>query len=77
MVKQPPVDETAFHFTMQGRVDSHTKIEYGPNTPFWRNSMGQALSEFGITIPSFVNTPIGASLDGDMYKRFKSSFKCL
>ena len=39
--------------------------------------MGQALSKFGVIRPCFVNPPIGASLDEEMYRRFHPSFECL
>ena len=39
--------------------------------------MGQAISKFGITGTSFVNPPIGASLDEEMYIRFQPSFERL
>ena len=77
LVEQPPAVETTFHFPMEGHADSPTETEYVPNAPFWRTSMGQSLSKFEITRPSFVNPPIGASLDEEMYRRFQLSFECL
>ena len=57
--------DTAFHFRMEGHVGSSNwvdrpfdyieGIDYGPNAPFWRTYMGQAISEFGVTRPSFFN----------------------
>ena len=35
--------------------DDTEGVEYGPNSPFWRTSLGQSISEFGTTRPSFVN----------------------
>ena len=51
--------DTSFHSTMEGRIDSPVEIEYGPNAPFWRTSMDQSLSKFGVTTPSFENPPLG------------------
>ena len=61
--------DTSFHSPIEGRVDSPIEIEYGPNAPFWRTSMGQDLSKFGVTIPSFENPPPGE----DEYRRIQAS----
>ena len=54
---------------MEGCVDSPIETEYGPNAPFWRNSMGQALSKFGVTRPYFDNPPSSE----DEYRRIQAS----
>ena len=69
--------DTSFQSLRECHTDSPSKTKYGPNAPFWRTSMGQALSEFGFSRPCFVNPPIAASLDEDMYRRFHPSFDCL
>ena len=50
LFKQPPMASTSFHAPMEDRVDIPTK--YVPNVPFWRTSMGQAISKFGVHRPS-------------------------
>ena len=40
LIKQPLVVETAFHFPMEGHVDSPVETNYVPNAPFWINYMG-------------------------------------
>ena len=40
LVQQPPMVSTSFHSPMEGRIDGPDETEYGPNAPFWRNSMG-------------------------------------
>ena len=69
LVQQPPTTDTSFHSSMEGHIDSPLEIEYGPNAPFWRTSMGQALSEFGVTRPCFENPPPGE----DEYRRIQAS----
>ena len=32
---------------------------YGPDAPFWRTSMDQAIAEFGVIRPSLGNPPFG------------------
>ena len=69
LVEQPPTAKTTFHFPMEDHANSPFETEYGPNGPFWRTSMGQALSKFGVTRPSFDNPPLGE----DEYRRIQSS----
>ena len=59
LVQQPPMADTSIHSPMEGRTDSLVETEYGHNAPFWRTSMGKALSEFGVNRPSFANPPPG------------------
>ena len=35
---------TSFHSHMEGHTTSPAPPEYGPDAPFWRTSMGQAIS---------------------------------
>ena len=61
-VEQPPTANIAFHFPIEGHVcslnwvdrlsDDTEGTKYGPNSSFWRTSMGQAIYEFGVTRPS-------------------------
>ena len=44
LAQQPPMADTSFHPHMEGRIDSPTAPEYGPNAPFSRTSVGQAIS---------------------------------
>ena len=44
--------DTSFHPHMEGRTNNLVAPEYGPNAPFWRTSMGQAISSFGVNITS-------------------------
>ena len=62
---------------MEGCIDGPDETEYGPNAPFWITSMGQAISKFGVTRPSFVNPPIGTELCEELYRRFQPSFENL
>ena len=69
LVQQPPTADTSFHSSMEGRTDNPVETEYGPNAPFWKNSMGQTISEFGVTRPYFENPPLGE----DEYRRIQAS----
>ena len=40
--------DTCFHSPMEGQTDVVNESEYGPDAPFWRTSMGQAISKFGV-----------------------------
>ena len=53
LVQQPPMANTSFPSPRQGHTNSLVETEYGPNAPFWRTSMGQAISKFGVIRPSF------------------------
>ena len=48
LVQQPPMADTSFHSNMEVHTDSPVPPEYGPDAPFWRNSMGQAIASFGV-----------------------------
>ena len=58
MVQQPPTTDTSFHSPMEGQIDGIDETEYGPDAPFWKTSMGQAISDFGVIRPSFENPPL-------------------
>ena len=60
LVQLPPTMDTTFHFSMEGQPDSSNwtvnhpldetiDVEYGPNAPFWRTSLGKTIVEYGIT----------------------------
>ena len=51
--------DTSFHPPMEGRTDSVDEPQYGPDAPFWRTSMGQAISSFGFNRPSLEQTSLG------------------
>ena len=63
--------DTSFHSPREGRTGP-VETEYGPNDPFWRTSIGQALSEFGVTRPSFDNPSLGE----DEHRRIQYSLDC-
>ena len=69
LVQQPPTADTSFHSLMEGHTDSPIETGYGPNAPFWRTSMGQSLSKYGVTRPSFENPPSSE----DEYRRIQAS----
>ena len=48
LAQQPPMADTSFHPHMEGHTDSPVAPEYGPDAPFWRTSMRQAISSFGV-----------------------------
>ena len=47
------------HPQLEGHADTPTPPYYGPNDPFWRTSMVQAISEFKVIRPSPRNPPLG------------------
>ena len=40
LAQQPPVGDTSFHGPVEGRVDIPVHLDYDPDAPFWRTSMG-------------------------------------
>ena len=58
LVQQSPAADTSFHSLMEGQIDGIDETEYGPDAPFWRTSMGQAIFEFGVIKHSFENPPL-------------------
>ena len=69
LAQQPPMADTSFHPHREGRTDSFAAPEYGPNAPFWRNSMGQAISSFGVNRTS----PEQTSPDEEEYRQIQAS----
>ena len=59
LVQIPPIVYASVHSPLEGRIDSPIPPDYGPDAPFGRNSMGQAISEFGVIRPSPGNPPLG------------------
>ena len=57
---------------IEGRVDDVGASEYGPNDPFWRTSMGQSISDFGVIRPSFEDPP----LNEEEYRIIQGSLNC-
>ena len=51
--------DTSFHPHMEGRTDSPYAPEYGSDAPFWRTSMGQAISSFEVNRTSPKKTSLG------------------
>ena len=87
LVELPPMTDNTFHFPMEGHVGSLNWVDhpsddtkgtyYGPNAPFWRTSMGQALSYFWVIIPYFVNPPRDAPWKEEMYRMVQSTIDYL
>ena len=38
LVQQPSQGNTLFHSPTEGHVDDMTRLDYGPNAPFWDTS---------------------------------------
>ena len=47
MVQQPFQGNILFHSPTEVHVDDTTHPDYGPNAPFWDNSIRQAIASFG------------------------------
>ena len=45
LVQLSPAANASMHSPLEGHVDSPTPPDYGPDAPFWRTSMGQAIAE--------------------------------
>ena len=69
LVQQPPMADASFHPHMEGRTDNPIPLEYGPDAPFWRTSMGQAITSFGVNRPS----PKKSSPSEEEYRQIKAS----
>ena len=59
LVQQPPLANTSFHLHMEGCTNNPDAPEYGSDAPFWRTSMGQAISSFGVNRTSPEQTSPG------------------
>ena len=69
LVQKPPMADTSFHPHMEGRTDSPVPPDYGPDAPFWRTSMGQAIASFGVNRPS----PKQSSQSEEEYRKIQAS----
>ena len=69
LVQQPPMADTSFHPHMEGRTDNPDAPKYGLNAPFWRTSMGQAISSFGVNRTSLEQT----SPSEEEYRKIQAS----
>ena len=69
MAQQPLVVDTSFHLHVEGHTDIPVPPEYGPDAPFWRNSMGQDIASFGLNRPS----PKQYSPSEDEYRQIQAS----
>ena len=60
LVQLPATKNTTIHFSMEGQPSSSDltvnhppnetiEAEYGPNSPFWRTSLGNTIVEYGTT----------------------------
>ena len=61
--------DTSFHPHMEGRTDSPDAPEYDPDAPFWRTSMGQSISSFGVNRTSHEQTSPGE----EEYRKIQAS----
>ena len=59
LVQLPPTADASVHSPLEGHIDIPIQVEFFPDAAFWRNSMGQAISDFGVIIPSLRNPPLG------------------
>ena len=48
LAQQPPMANASFHPHMEGPTDNPDAPEYGSDALFWRTSMGQSISSFGV-----------------------------
>ena len=64
--------DTAFHPHMEGHTNSLAAPKYGSDAPFWRTSMGQDISSFGVNITS----PEQTSLGEEEYRQIQASIHC-
>ena len=44
LVQLPPTTDVSIHTSLEGHGDTPAPPDYGPNAPFWRTSMGQAIA---------------------------------
>ena len=72
LAQQPPMADTSFHPPMEGHTNSPDALEYGPDAPFWRNSMGQEISSFGVNRTSPEQTSPGE----EEYRQIQASIHC-
>ena len=59
LVQFPPTNDASLHPPLEGHGDVSAPPNYGPDDPFWRTSMGQAIAEFRVIIPSPGNPTLG------------------
>ena len=58
LVQLPPAVDAYAHPSLEVHVDSSSPPDYGPNAPFWRTYMVQAIVKFGVIRPSLGNPPL-------------------
>ena len=51
LVQQPSRGNSLFHSPLEGHVDD-TRLDFGPNAPFWETPIGQAIASFGTRVSS-------------------------
>ena len=61
--------DTSFHSHMEGRTDNPDAPKYGPDALFWRASMGEAISSFGVNRTS----PEQNSPNEEEYRQIQAS----
>ena len=72
LAQHPPMANNSFHPHMEHRIDSPAAPEYGPDAPFWRTSMGQDISSFGVNRTS----PKQTCSDEEEYRQIQASIHC-
>ena len=51
LVQQLSWEDSSFHPPSEGHVDD-TRLDFGPNAPFWETPIGQAIATFGTHVSS-------------------------
>ena len=58
LVQLSPAADVSIHLPLEGHVNTLAPLDYGPDAPFWRTSMGQDIAEFRVIRPSPGNPPL-------------------
>ena len=59
LVQLPSIVDASVHSPLEGHIDIPIQVEFFLNAPFCRTSMGQAIFDFEVIIPSLGNRPLG------------------
>ena len=68
LVQQPSHGNTSFHSPTEGHVDDTTRLDFGPNAPFWDTPIGHAIASFG--------TCVNSSEDEEERRQYRASILC-
>ena len=58
LVQLPPTADASMRLPLEGHVDTPALLDYGLDAPFWRTSMGQVITKFGVIRPLPRNPPL-------------------